>query len=211
MRSAFESWVVALADAARGDDGPDGVVAVMRSFLADHVSFEAGEVRWLRPTQPLCWPLTEPAAEDGLVADDVVAYAAEHEAPLRIDDRADARSFPRTHERLRRREQHSVLVLPLLPAGAENGAVVLVRAERCGFAGTSFHQLAPLVRVGGVCLDLALRLTTLRREVAVLRPASGDALKLQQSLHALHDELVAVRRARDAAEARCRVLETDRD
>jgi len=157
--------LLALA-AATTWDGGDAVVSTLRDVLRDAVAFDDGEVALTVPTGYRRWTLTED--EESLVAEDFLAALGERDTPLRVDTLEEADRFPRTVARLRERGLASLLALPLGAAGGPEGAVVLARRFGWGFAGVAEKPLAAVAAMAGLCLERALALTVMRRELESL-------------------------------------------
>jgi hypothetical protein len=156
--------LLALA-AATTWDGGDAVVSTLRDVLRDGVAFDEGEVALTVPTGYRRWALAE--EEDELVAEDLLADLCTRDVPLRFDTLEEADRYPRTVARLRERGLASLLALPLGAAGGPEGAVVLMRRFGWGFAGVSEKPLAAVAAMTGLCLERALALTALRRQLAL--------------------------------------------
>ena len=159
--------LLALA-AATTWDGGEGVLAALREALSVAAPFDAGELALFMPTGYRRWTFTED--EDPLAGDDVLLYACRRDAPLRIDQPEEADAFPETAARLRRRGMLSALVVPLNAAGGPEGAVLLARRYGWAFAGTSLRVVSASVGMAGLCLERALALTALRRELEMAGP-----------------------------------------
>jgi hypothetical protein len=154
--------MLALA-AATTWDGGDGVVSTLRSALSVMAPFDAGELALFMPTGYRRWTFTED--EDPLAGDDFLIYLGRRDVPVRIDQPEEAEAFPETAARLRRRGLMSALGVPLNGAGGPEGAVVLARRFGWAYAGTSLRTVSVCVAMAGLCLERALALSALRREL----------------------------------------------
>ena len=65
------------------------------------------------------------------------------------------------------------MALPMGGAGGPDGAVVLARDFGWAFAGAPLGFLAPVAGLTGLCLERALALTALRKEVDRIRGKKG--------------------------------------
>jgi hypothetical protein len=162
--------LLALA-AATTWDGGDGVVSALKGALTTLAPFDAGELALSMPTGYRRWTFTE--EESPLAGDDLLATVCRRDTPLRIDAPDGAEPFPETAGRLRRRGYMSLLALPLHAAGGPDGGVVLARRYGWAFAGTSMRTVSVCVAMAGLCLERALALTALRRELE----AAGHRLR----------------------------------
>jgi hypothetical protein len=162
--------LLALA-AATTWDGGDGVVSTLRTALAAEAPFDAGELALFMPTGYRRWTFTDD--EDPLAGDDLLLYLARRDVPFRIDQPEEADAFPETAARLRRRGLLSALGVPLNAAGGPEGAVLLARRFGWAYAGTSMRAVSASVGMAGLCLERALALTALRRELE----AAGHRLR----------------------------------
>jgi hypothetical protein len=162
--------LLALA-AATTWDGGDGVVSTLRAALSAMAPFDAGELALSMPTGFRRWTFTD--AEEPLAADDLLLETARHDVPLRIDQPEEACRFPETAARMRRRGFMSLLAVPLNAAGGPEGAVVLARTFGWAYAGTSMRPVSVCVAMAGLCLERALALSALRRELE----AAGHRLR----------------------------------
>lgn len=162
--------LLALA-AATSWDGGDGVVSTLRDALAEAAPFDAGELALSMPTGFRRWTFTQD--EDMLTADDLLLELCHRDAPLRFDEPGEVVAFPETAARWRRRGFLSALALPLGAAGGPEGGVVLARHFGWAFAGTSVRAVSVSVSMAGLCLERALALSALRRELE----AAGHRLR----------------------------------
>jgi hypothetical protein len=162
--------LLALA-AATSWDGGDGVVSTLREALASAAPFDAGELALSMPTGYRRWTFTE--EEDPLAGDDLLAQLCQRDTPLRFDHADELAPFPDTAARWRRRGFQSALALPLGAAGGPEGGVVLARRFGWAFAGTSMRAVSVSVSMAGLCLERALALSALRRELE----AAGHRLR----------------------------------
>jgi hypothetical protein len=158
--------LLALA-AATTWDGGDAVVAVLRDYLRETVPFDEGELALTVPTGYRRWTLTED--EEELAAEDLLGELCGRETPLRVDTLEEADRFPRAAARLRQRGLASFLALPLGAAGGPEGSVILARRFGWAFAGVSERPLAAAAAMAGLCLERALALTAMRRELEGLQ------------------------------------------
>jgi hypothetical protein len=154
--------LLALA-AATTWDGGDGVVSTLRSALSTLAPFDAGELCLFMPTGYRRWTFT--ADEEPLAGDDLLIYLGRHDAPVRFDQPDELEAFPETAALLGRRHLLSALGVPLNGAGGPEGAVVLARKFGWAYAGTSLKAVSVCVSMAGLCLERALALTALRREL----------------------------------------------
>src|SRR5262249_25236371 len=154
--------LLALA-AATSWDGGDGVVATLRETLASAAPFDAGELALSMPTGFRRWTFTE--EQDPLAGDDLLLQLCRRDTPLRRAVLDDLAPFPDTAARWRRRGFQSALGLPLGAAGGPEGGVVLARRFGWAFAGTSMRAVSVSVSMAGLCLERALALSALRREL----------------------------------------------
>ena len=154
--------LLALA-AATTWDGGDGVVSALKAALATLAPFEAGELALSMPTGYRRWTFTDD--ESPLAGDDLLFTMCRRDTILRIDEPSGASAFPDTSARLRRRGFMSLLAVPLHAAGGPDGAVVLARGFGWAYAGTSIRTVAVCVAMAGLCLERALALSALRREL----------------------------------------------
>lgn len=168
--------LLALA-AATTWDGGDGVVSTLRSALCTIAPFDAGELALSMPTGFRRWTFTDD--EEPLAANDLLLDVSRHDTPLRIDQPEEAEVFPETAARLRRRGLMSLLAVPLNAAGGPDGAVVLARTFGWAYAGTSMRAVSVSVSMAGLCLERALALTALRRELE----AAGHRLRELDGRH----------------------------
>ena len=170
--SSLESNQTLLALAAATTwDGGDGVVSTLRTTLSTLAPFDAGELALSMPTGFRRWTFTD--EEEPVAADDLLLDVSRHDVPLRIDQPDEAAPFPETAARLRRRGHMSMLAVPLNAAGGPDGAVVLARRFGWAYAGTSMRSVSVCVSMAGLCLERALALTALRRELE----AAGHRLR----------------------------------
>ncbi|MFI5182806.1 MAG: hypothetical protein ACHQNV_00290 [Vicinamibacteria bacterium] len=146
-------------------DGGDQLIRALRPMLAEVAPFDCGEVALARPIGHERWALTDDEAP--LASEDLLLRLEEE--PLRIDDLPQALPFPRTHARMAGAGLRSLLALPLSPGDGPIGAVVLAHRDGWAFAAASLHTLAPLARMTGLCIERAVVLTALRKEVETLR------------------------------------------
>lgn len=146
-------------------DGGDQLIRTLRPMLAEIAPFDSGEVALARPVGHERWTLTD---DEGSLASEDLLLRLESE-PLRIDDLPEALPFPRTHARMAEAGLRSLLALPLSPGDGPLGAVVLAHRDGWAFAAASLHALGPLARMTGLCVERALVLTALRKEVETLR------------------------------------------
>ena len=169
--------LLALA-AATSWDGGDGVVSTLRDALAEAAPFDAGELALSMPTGYRRWTFTQD--EEMLAADDLLLELSHRDTPLRFDEPGEVTPFPDTAARWRRRGFQSALGLPLGAAGGPEGGVVLARRFGWAFAGTSMRAVSVSVAMAGLCLERALALSALRRELE----AAGHRLRdLQTRSH----------------------------
>jgi hypothetical protein len=159
--------LLALA-AATTWDGGDALVSTLRGFLKETVPFDEGELALTIPTGYRRWTLTED--DEPLAAEDLLAEMCAREAPLRVDTLEEADRFPRTVTRLRQRGLASFLALPLGAAGGPEGAVLLARRFGWAFAGVPERPLAAAAAMAGICLERALALTAMRKELELRKP-----------------------------------------
>ena len=154
--------LLALA-AATTWDGGDAVVSTLRDALAAIAPFDAGELALAMPTGFRRWTFTDD--EEPLAGDDLLLDLPRRDAPFRIDHWGDVDAFPDTQERLRRRGLLSALAVPLHSAGGPDGGVVLARRFGWAYAGVSIREVSVCVSMAGLCLERALALSALRREL----------------------------------------------
>jgi len=170
--SPLESNQTLLALAAATTwDGGDGVVSTLRSTLCALAPFDAGELALSMPTGFRRWTFTD--EEEPVAAEDLLVDVPRHDMPLRIDQPEEAARFAETAARMRRRGFLSMLAVPLNAAGGPDGAVVLARRFGWAYAGTSMRSVSVCVSMAGLCLERALALTALRRELE----AAGHRLR----------------------------------
>jgi len=152
-------------------DGGTELLRTLRAILERWAPFDAGEVALYDGKEIRRWSLADP--EDWVAASDMVLHVSLEKAPLRADDLPDLESFSRTQGRMRICGLRALLALPLAAAGGPDGAVVLARSFGWAFAGAPMGFLSPVVGMAGLCLERALALTALRREVDHLRERKG--------------------------------------
>jgi hypothetical protein len=167
---SLEEKLVALVAALDGDGG-NRVVRTLQPMLAEIAPFDAGEVDLAGPIGHHRWTLT---SDETAIASEDLLLRLEGD-PLRIDDRAEASAFPRTHVRMAESGFRSLLAVPFGSAGGPRGAIVLAHRDGWAFAAASLRLLRPLAQMTGLCLQAASSLTSLRREVEMLRVRSGRA------------------------------------
>jgi len=161
---ALEERLLALAASVTWDGGEE-LLRSLRPMLEESAAFHAGEVDLARPVGHDRWTL---AGDDASIAADDVLLALEGE-PLRFDDLPEASAYPRTQSRMRDAGLRSLLVLPMGGYGGAGGAVVLGHRDGWAFVAAPLYDLAPLAAMTGLCLERALALTALRKEVEALR------------------------------------------
>jgi hypothetical protein len=159
-----EEKLIALVAALDGDGG-DRVVRTLQPMLAEIAPFDAGEVDLAGPIGHQRWTLT---SDETAIASEDLLLRLEGE-PLRIDDRPEASAFPRTHARMAESGFRSLLAVPFAATGGPRGALVLAHRDGWAFAAASLRVLRPLAQMTGLCLQAAISLTSLRREVELLR------------------------------------------
>jgi hypothetical protein len=164
---SLEERLLALAASVTWDGG-DQVIRSLRPMLEEWAPFHVGEVALARPVGHARWTLTD---DEASVAADDILMALEAE-PLRIDHLSEASAFPRTQARMRDAGLRSLLVLPLSAFGGPGGAIVLGHRDGWSFVAASLHVLCPLAAMTGLCLERAVALTALRKEVETLRAST---------------------------------------
>lgn len=152
-------------------DGGDELARTLRRILEKCAPFDAGEIGLCDGKDIMRWSLTD--EDDEVAASDLLLHVSAQKAPLRFDDVPEVGAFPRTQSRMRSRGLRCMLALPLSSAGGPDGAVVLARTFGWAFAGAPLRFLSPVVGMTGLCLERALALTALRREIDRLRDRKG--------------------------------------
>ena len=152
-------------------DGGSELLRTLSGILEQSVPFDAAEVGLCDGKGIRRWSLGD--AEEWLAASDLLFHVALSRAPIRFDDLPEMASFPRTQSHLKSCGLRSLLALPLGGAGGPDGAVVLARDFGWAFAGAPLGFLAPVAGMAGLCLERALALTALRKEVDRSRGKKG--------------------------------------
>jgi len=169
-RMSLEEQLVALVAALDGDGG-DRIVRTLQPMLAEIAPFDAGEVDLAGPIGHQRWTLT---SDETAIASEDLLLRLEAE-PLRIDDRHQAGAFPRTHARMAESGFRSLLAVPFGCASGPRGAIVLANRDGWAFVAASLRVLRPLAQMTGFCLQGAMSLTSLRKELEMLRAKGRKA------------------------------------
>ena len=199
--------LLALA-AATSWDGGEAVVEALRQLLEEIAPHDAGELVLLRANGVKRISLTrEPAP---VVDESLAKHLADVEAPFRVDDLQELDGFQGTREQMAALGLRSLIGVSLSGAGAPQGALVLARRFGWAFVAVPAEDLLTLAGMVGLCLERAIALTQLRKELESQFRKSGET---EAALAAARHEIRAVQEQtttlRGSAETRLESLRAE--
>jgi len=178
--------LLALAAATSWDGGKE-VVKALCQLLEEVAPYDAGELVLLRARGVKRLPLTgEPAP---IVDEQLANHLAGLETTFRVDDLPELDGFHGTHEQMAALGMRSLIGVSLSGAGAPQGALVLARRFGWAFVAVPAQDLLTLAGMVGLCLERAIALTQLRKELECQFRKSGET---EAALAAARHEIRAI-------------------
>jgi predicted nucleic acid-binding Zn-ribbon protein len=173
--------------AATSWDGGEEVLKAFCQSLEEVAPHDAGELVLLRAREIKRLSLTR---ETPPIVDEALAnHLAGLEEPFRVDDLHELDGFEGTREQMEALGLRSLIGVSLSGAGAPQGALVLARRFGWAFVAVPAQDLLTLAGMVGLCLERAIALTQLRKELESQFRKSGET---EAALAAARHEIRAI-------------------